>query len=148
MSSASHSANALPSNFRPPVISLLYAGVWSLATHHLYLTGLHGLEWGTFASCVTGGMAIGQILKATKDRAMMKALCRKAKRFQATAREYGMACFATKKDLTKAEFLSDHQGIFLGTFSTGKRTSRDVFYDGEASLSVIAPAGESKEVSQ
>ncbi len=133
--------------FRPPAISLLYSATWAFAAQQLYLLGQSGWEWGTLAAFVTGGMAIGQFIQAANDRFKVGGHRRKIKRFQAGKMKHGQSRFGTVEDIAAAKILSNQQGIFLGTIRKGKRSHRDVFYDDEGSISIIAPPGESKTMS-
>lgn len=139
--------NPLAKNFRPPAISLLYCGGWSFVTHELFYMGQQGLEWGTFASCFTGGVAIGQLVKALNDHKRLKDIRRKIKGLKQAAKNYGSARFAVEEDIANAPFLSDRKGIFLGQFVGANGKARDVYFDGENSISIIAPAGENKTMS-
>ena len=130
--------------FRPPAVSLLYSGAWSFATHQFYFLGQNGWEWGTLAAFVTGGIAIGQWAKAVGDRFKVKALRRRVERFKAGTKKHGRSRFATLEDINNSKVLSDQGEIFLGTLSTGKRPSVDVFATGEINISVIAPPGDRK----
>ncbi|NOY42268.1 MAG: type IV secretory system conjugative DNA transfer family protein [Planctomycetes bacterium] len=132
--------------FRPPAISILYSGFWSFASYQLYLLGQSGWEWGTLAAFVAGAMAIGQFIQAANDRFKVGGHRRKVKRFRAGKMKHGNSRFGTIKDIAAAKILSNKQGIFLGTIRR-KRAHRDVFYDDEGSISIIAPPGESKTMS-
>ena len=147
MSNTAQPANSLPRKFRPPVVSLLYAGGWSFVTHELFYLGKQGLEWGTFACCISGAVAMGQLVKAYNDHRRVETIYRKADLLKRSSKQYGMARFSNEEDLAAAPFLSKDRGVFLGTFPTGKTSSRDVYFDGETSISIIAPAGENKTMS-
>jgi len=134
-------------NSCPPGVSLLYGGVWSFATHELYFLGQDGWEWGTLAAFVTGGVAIGQLAKAVSDHFKVRALRRRVKRFQAGTEKFGRSRFASLLDINVSKILSDRQGVFLGTFPTGKRSSVDVFVTGDMNISIIAPPGAIKTMS-
>ncbi|NOY42786.1 MAG: type IV secretory system conjugative DNA transfer family protein [Planctomycetes bacterium] len=144
---AAPQSRAQEGTFRPPAVSLLYSGVWSFATHELYFLGQGGWEWGTLAAFATGGMAIGQLAKAVGDRFKVKALRRRVKRFKAGTKKHGQSRFATLEDIENAKSLSDQQGVFFGSFSTGRRSSVDVFGAGDVNVSVIAPPGANKTMS-
>ena len=132
--------------FRPPILSLAYCGLWSFATHELYYYGQSGWEWGTLAAFVTGGMALGQLAKAMNDNFKVKAHRRKKKRFDAGKGEHGQARWATAEDIQDSKILTDKQGIFIGTIESGKRSYRDVLYEGPYSISVFAPPGSLKSM--
>ncbi|QDU80738.1 Type IV secretory system Conjugative DNA transfer [Polystyrenella longa] len=133
--------------YRPPFISLLFSGFWSLISYQLYLWGQQGEEWSTFGCLLTGFMAIGQVIKSMNDRFKRSALRLKQQRFKTGAKAHGQGRFANAQDITDSELFSDRQGIFLGTLRTGKNSSIDVFFDGPQSLSLIAPPGEGKTMS-
>lgn len=134
-------------NFRPPLMSLAYCGAWSFATKELYYLGQQGWEWGTLGAFVTGGIAISQLAKAGNDWFKVRAHRRKVKRFRAGQKEHGQSRWATPEDVENSEVYSRNQGIFVGAQQTGKRSFRDVFYDGDFSVSLVAPAGEIKTMS-
>ena len=144
---AAPQSRAQESVFRPPVVSVLYSGVWSFATHQLYFLGQNGWEWGTLAAFATGGMAIGQLAKAVGDRFKVKALRRRVKRFKAGTKKHGRSRFATLDDIKKSKSLTVQQGVFLGSFPTGKRSSADVCATGDVNISIIAPPGANKTMS-
>lgn len=133
--------------FRPPIVSLFYSGIWFAAMWQLYLLGQRGWEWClalAFGACWLG---LANMVKASDDWFKKRAHRRRKKRFEAGKRDHGQSRFATCQEIANAEILSDRQGIFVGTIKTGKGSHRDVFYDGEQSISVIAPAGEQKTTS-
>lgn len=136
-----------PPNFRPPKISLLYCGAWSFVSHRLYLWGMEGWEWGTALSLVGAGIALGQVIKAVNDQEKVNVDKRIKNKFASQKHQKGKSHWATEDEVENCKFLSDKQGVFLGTQTTGTKTSRDVFYDSDASISIIAPPGEGKTTS-
>lgn len=133
--------------FRPPPISLMYSGMWSVASHQLYQSGQNGWELGTVACLGTGGMAIAQLLKAIRDQEKVRFYKERTKEFAAQKDQQGQAHWATAQEIAECKFLSSEGGVFLGSYRDPKGRLVDIYYDGEGSISIIAPPGEGKSTS-
>lgn len=133
-----------PDTFCPPLFSLAYSGAWSLGARELYYLGQNGWEWGTLGACATGGIAIYQLAKATNDTCRLWYYRRKLRKFRAGKAEHGQSRWTELDEIKDSAILSDNQGLFLGSFTSGQRSVQDVFYDGPYSISIIAPPGEGK----
>lgn len=136
-----------PTRFRPPLVSLLYGGAWSFVTHQLYVWGQEGWELGNVASLAAAAMAIGQLVKATHDQFLVQTHKEKHNEFDKQKEQQGASRWANAADIAKCKFLSPDRGVFLGSFVMPQGKTVDVYYDGEGSISIIAPPGEGKTTS-
>lgn len=131
---------------RPPLVSLCFASAWGYATYVLYGYGRYGLELASIGCLLTGMLVLGQVKRALTDAGKIAKLRKQNREFELLDSDFGKSRFATVEDVAGSDMYSNSQGIFLGQMPTGDRKKpwRDVFYDGEGSIAVVAPPGESK----
>jgi type IV secretory pathway TraG/TraD family ATPase VirD4 len=112
----------------------------------LHGLGNRGVTWAALGSIAAGIAAILQIKRAMSDSAKARKLRAQYREFESLEAEFGKSSFSTAEEVRKSEDFSTTQGIYLGQIPTGNRRSpwQEVFFDGEASLAVIAPPGKAK----
>ena len=133
-------------NYRPPMISLAYGGVFLYGSQQLYYLGQNGWEWGTLAAFATTGISLSYLATAINDAFKRQMHRRKVKAFKQKLKEIAKSRWATFEDIEESPILNHRQGILLGTIKAGRRAYKDVFADSEHSLSLLAPAGEMKSM--
>lgn len=133
-------------DFRPPTLSLAIAVFWGFISYRLYLGGQRGFEWMSLCSFITSIIATSQVIRALNDQAKLHSLRKKHRTFRQAGSKLGRAELASSQDVVNCDIFSDREGIFLGTLkpNPSARKGRDVYYNGDASIAVIAPPGEMK----
>lgn len=92
--------------FRPPLVSLVFAGLLGYAAFWLYTGTLRGLEWAPFLSLLLGGCAVLQVIKALNDWYRLSDYRRRVGAFEKAAKDRRPTRFGNTDDLDKSEDFS------------------------------------------
>lgn len=102
--SANQPSPQRPEQFRPPLLSLILAAGLGYLTHKLYLSGTtNSNDWAVAASMLTGVWAVMNVIKALKDRDILRAYRKQHKLFVTASKAHGTARQGTAEDLQQSE---------------------------------------------
>ena len=142
----SKSKTAPKPQLMPPIVYLAFAGGLGCATFHLLGMGQSGVKWATLAGAATGVLTVAQVISAFDSQIQIRAYRRIKREYEANAGKHGQSSFASEPEIAQSE-LNSKTGIFLGAIRGRFGRMRDLVYDGQRAVLVLAPAGAEKSMS-
>jgi len=133
-----------PVAYRPAGLSFAYFLALTTVSAVLYSNGVNGNELWKLASLVVSPLAVIQLKKAVEDKFVQIAHDLKIAEFKKKSTDFGDSHFATWKEIKECPYLSETEGIFVGTFTDEAGVQHDMRIPGDSNINVTAPPGSMK----